>query len=88
MRAWTRPTGGYFIWIRVPNRCDTERLNTLASAAGISYGTGRAFHSGNQPVPFFRLSFGYPSLEEIEAGVAEMARCVRAAMPMRVAVPV
>ena len=84
--SWNRPTGGYFIWVRVPDDCDLTRLDTLATAAGINYGPGRAFHSGDQPIPYFRLSFAYPSLEEIEAGVAEMARCVRAAIPARTAV--
>ena len=79
----SRPTGGYFIWVRVPDACDLSQLDALAAAAGINYGPGRAFHAGDQPVPYFRLSFAYPSLEEIEAGVAEMARCVRAAMPAR-----
>jgi 2-aminoadipate transaminase len=81
--SWNRPTGGYFIWVRVPDECDTTQLNTLATAAGINYGPGRAFHAGDQPVPHFRLSFAYPSPEEIEAGVAEMARCVREALPAR-----
>ena len=79
--SWNRPTGGYFIWVRVPDACDLSQLDALAAAAGINYGPGRAFHAGDQPVPYFRLSFAYPSLEEIEAGVAEMARCVRAALP-------
>jgi DNA-binding transcriptional MocR family regulator len=84
--SWNRPTGGYFIWVRVPDACDLTQLDTLATAAGINYGPGRAFHAADQPVPYFRLSFAYPSLEEIEAGVAEMAHCVRAAMPARTAV--
>lgn len=83
--AWNRPAGGYFIWVRVPDDCDLTRMNTLASAAGINYGQGRAFHAADQPIPYFRLSFAYPSLEEIDAGVAEMAHCVRAAMPARTA---
>jgi 2-aminoadipate transaminase len=86
--TWNHPAGGYFIWIRVPDTCDTARLDELASAAGIRYGTGRAFHSANETVPYFRLSFAYPALDEIEEGVAEMARCVRAALPARVAVAV
>lgn len=84
--SWHRPTGGYFIWVRVPDECDLAELDRLATGAGINYGTGRAFHSGDQPVPYFRLSFAYPSLEEIDAGVAEMARCVHAALPARTAV--
>jgi 2-aminoadipate transaminase len=86
--TWNRPAGGYFIWVRVPDECDLVQLDTLAAEAGINHGPGRAFHAGDQPVPYFRLSFAYPSLEEIDAGVAEMARCVRAAMPARRAVPV
>jgi 2-aminoadipate transaminase len=84
--SWNRPSGGYFIWVRVPDECDLTELDRLANVAGINYGPGRAFHSGDQPVPYFRLSFAYPSLEEIDAGVAEMARCVRAAPPRRTAV--
>jgi 2-aminoadipate transaminase len=86
--SWNRPAGGYFIWVRLPDACDTTRLDQLASDAGIRYGTGRAFHFADEAVPYFRLSFGYPSLEEIDAGVAEMARCVRGAMPARVTVTV
>jgi 2-aminoadipate transaminase len=78
--SWTRPAGGYFIWIRVPDSCDTARLDELATAAGIVYGQGQAFHHAGERVPYFRLSFGYPSLEEIETGIATMARCVREAM--------
>jgi 2-aminoadipate transaminase len=86
--SWNRPAGGYFIWVRLPDKCDPSQLDTLAGAAGINYGPGRAFHAADQPVPYFRLSFAYPSLAEIDAGVAEMARCVRAAMPTRPATPV
>jgi 2-aminoadipate transaminase len=78
--SWQRPSGGYFIWIRAPGACDTARLEDLATAAGILYGPGQAFHHAGQRVPYFRLSFGYPTLAEIETGVATMARCVREAM--------
>lgn len=86
--AWTHPVGGYFIWVRVPDACDMGLLDRLAVDAGIAYGPGRAFHYANAPVPYFRLSFGYPSLEEIETGIAAMARCVREAIasPTMVAV--
>src|SRR5262249_21125284 len=79
--TWTHPVGGYFIWIRVPDACDLALLDRLAVAAGIAYGTGQAFHYANAAVPYFRLSFGYPSLDEIERGIAAMARCVREATP-------
>lgn len=78
--TWSRPAGGYFIWVRVPDGCDVTRLDELATAAGIVYGMGQAFHYAGESVPFFRLSFGYPSLEEIETGIETMARCVREAM--------
>jgi len=78
--SWTRPAGGYFIWIRVPDTCDTARLEELATAAGIVYGPGQAFHHAGERVPYFRLSFGFPTLEEIETGITTMARCVREAM--------
>ncbi|HEY3063689.1 MAG TPA: PLP-dependent aminotransferase family protein [Chloroflexota bacterium] len=78
---WTRPEGGLFVWIKLPENVDRARLRELATAQGIMYATGQAFHALDQDVPYLRLAFGWIEREDIPKGVRLLAQCVREAMP-------
>src|SRR6266852_555333 len=56
---WSRPDGGLFVWIKLPEDVDRARLQELAAARHIVYATGQAFHANNQDVPYLRLAFGW-----------------------------
>ena len=81
---WTRPTGGMYVWLTLPDRFDTGRDGPLFSAAvaeGVLYVPG-AFCYGPDPtrdVPTnqMRVSFGLATAEQIEEGVARLARAIR-----------
>jgi 2-aminoadipate transaminase len=79
--SWTRPDGGLFLWVKLPEDVNRVRLHDLATARGITYSTGQAFHALNQDVPYLRLAFGWIDKEDIPEGVRVLAECVRAAMP-------
>jgi 2-aminoadipate transaminase len=81
---WTRPDGGLFIWIKLPDSVDRLRLQELATSRGITYATGQAFHTLGQDVPYLRLAFGWINIEDIPDGVRLLAECVREAMPATV----
>ena len=81
--SWTQPDGGLFVWIKVPEDVDRTRLQELATARGITYATGQAFHALNQDVPYIRLAFGWIDKDEIAEGVRALADCVQQAMPAR-----
>ena len=73
---WTRPTGGLFIWVKLPDTTDTPRLWQMLDTRGVRLAPGRAFHSQDDEVPFLRIAFGYPSVADIDEGVGALAACV------------
>lgn len=81
---WTRPDGGLFLWVRLPEEVDRARLQELASARGIHYSTGQAFDAACRDVPYLRLAFGWIDKDLIAEGVHQLSECLRAAMPARV----
>jgi len=80
--SWTRPEGGLFVWIKLPDEVNRARIQELAKERGIQYATGQAFHSLNQDVPYLRLAFGFIANEDISDGVRHMAECIQLAMPV------
>jgi 2-aminoadipate transaminase len=74
---WTRPTGGLFIWIKLPDTTDTPSLWKMLDERGVHLAPGRAFHSRGKEVPFLRIAFGYPTVADIQEGVGVIAECVQ-----------
>jgi 2-aminoadipate transaminase len=79
LASWTHPPGGLFIWVKLPEITDTEKLHALLREKGVRCGAGRSFHYNDEDVKYIRLAFGYPSLDEIKEGVSLLAEAVREA---------
>jgi 2-aminoadipate transaminase len=77
--VWSEPAGGLFLWLRFPDDVDRDRLQSLADARGFRYARGRAFHVGNEDVPFLRLAFGHVPAQAIREGIPVLAQCIREA---------
>jgi 2-aminoadipate transaminase len=77
--VWSEPAGGLFVWLRFPDDVDRDRLQALADARGVRYARGRAFHVGNDDVPYLRLAFGHVPADAIRDGIAALAQCIREA---------
>ena len=72
--SWSRPEGGYFIWLDVPSGPDTSELLAQAEAAGVTFVKGTDFFvPGGGGQRSLRLAFSFVSPAEIEAGVALLA---------------
>ena len=74
---FSKPGGGLFIWIKLPDATDVVTCEEVAESRGIDYATGKAFHVYHENVPYLRLAFGYASLDEISEGIPLLAECVR-----------
>jgi 2-aminoadipate transaminase len=85
--TWSRPTGGLFIWVRLPEGVDTVQLLAAAQAAGVTYLPGRHFSPEGKGANYLRLSFAYLSPEKIREGVAVLARVLTAAQPLQTPLP-
>lgn len=70
---WSRPEGGLFMWIKLPEGIDRARLWELAVARGLTYATGQAFHALGQDVAYLRLAFGWIDKDDIPEGVHLLA---------------
>jgi DNA-binding transcriptional MocR family regulator len=75
--SWTRPNGGLFIWLRLPDGCDGAALLERAVAqANVAFVPGAAFHYDGRGRNAVRLSYSLPSKAEIEQGIARLARLI------------
>jgi 2-aminoadipate transaminase len=72
------PAGGIFLWIKLPDAVDTQKLAAAALAAGIAINPGPEW-STNKPYAKsrMRLCFASPTVEEIRTGVATLADVCR-----------
>ncbi len=77
LATWTRPRGGLFIWVHLPEQISLDRLQQLANAQEVEFSRGRAFHARNEDIPCLRLSYGYSSVEDIREGTRRLGDCIR-----------
>ncbi|MBN1435260.1 PLP-dependent aminotransferase family protein [Candidatus Fermentibacterales bacterium] len=76
--TWTRPEGGLFLWLTLPEGCDTQELFEAAIAEKVAYVPGRAFYPpGMGGERSMRLNFSYCSEELIRKGVSRLAALIR-----------
>src|SRR3989449_1373148 len=82
--TWTHPHGGLFLWVRLPEGMDTERMLPPAVEEGVAYVVGSGFHADGGGRNAMRLNFSFPSEAEIEEGVRRLARLVKKNLPAAV----
>ncbi len=75
--TWTRPEGGYFLWLELPGGLDGEALAERAVAVGVTFSAGAGFFAAEPRRATARLAFSYPSVAEIEAGAARLVNLIR-----------
>jgi 2-aminoadipate transaminase len=76
LAQWTRPEGGYFLWLELPPEVDAGKLNAAATAAGVSFVPGAGFYVGGRGHDTARLSFSFPSVDEIREGARRLTSLV------------
>ena len=72
----SKPEGGFFLWIRLPERTDLRRLSELAVAARVQYTGGSAFYANGGGEEFIRLAFSFETPEKCYDGARLMAKAV------------
>jgi 2-aminoadipate transaminase len=75
--CWTRPEGGLFLWITLPDRLDGDHLFYQALEENVAYVAGSGFYTDNGGKNSMRLNFSYPGEKEIEEGVKRMGRVIQ-----------
>jgi 2-aminoadipate transaminase len=70
---WSRPEGGYFLWLELPAEIDAAELLTCAEEAGVSFVKGADFGGAHNTV---RLAYSFVSPDEIREGVRRLSALV------------
>ncbi len=77
--SWSHPPGGLFIWVRLPDGSDVDRIEALAAKREVSFSQGTHFHVDGGGGPYIRLAFGFARVPDIHEGIARLARSIEAA---------
>lgn len=76
--TWTRPEGGMFIWLTLPEGWDAARLLARAiDESRVAFVPGGAFFADSSGANAIRLSFSLASGEQIGEGVARLGNLVK-----------
>ena len=77
---WTRPDGGMFLWVTLPEHMDAEKLLQKAIENKVVYVIGAAFYPHRDHRNTMRLNFTYPTNEQIEEGIKRLAKVIKEAL--------
>ena len=70
--TWTLPTGGFYVWVTLPEYFDSANLLAAAVERKVAYVPGTAFYADGRGRDRMRLAFCYPSEERIGEGVRRL----------------
>lgn len=75
--TWTKPQGGFYVWVTLPPEIDTKLLVPRAIAAKVAYVPGTAFYADGFGSWQMRLSYCHPTPERIRQGVAALGNVIK-----------
>ena len=74
---WTRPEGGLFLFLTLPEGFDAVTFYDQALSAGVAYVAGEFFHPDRSGKNTMRLNFSFMSPEKIIAGIRLLAELLK-----------
>ena len=81
--TWTKPGGGFYVWVTLPPEIDTKALMPKAIVSKVAYVPGTAFYADGLGSWSLRLSYCFPSPERIRDGVRSLAGVIKSEMELR-----
>lgn len=80
--TWTKPDGGFFLWVTLPSFLDTDQMLSLALEQGVTYVPGKGCHPGGGGISSMRLAFCYESPENIREAIRRLALVIEDRMEL------
>jgi 2-aminoadipate transaminase len=70
--VWTRPAGGFYVWVSLAEWFDTTAMLAAAVERRVAYVPGSAFYPDGRGRDRMRLAFCYPTEDRIVEGVRRL----------------
>jgi 2-aminoadipate transaminase len=75
--TWTKPEGGLFLFVTLPEYMDTEELFIKAIKKKVAFVIGSVFHCDGSGKNTMRINFSYVSKEKNLEGVKRLAQVIK-----------
>ncbi len=74
--TWTRPEGGLFLLVTLPECCDARKLFDVAIKENVAFVIGEAFFCDGTGKNTLRINFSFMNEERTEEGVKRLAKAI------------
>ncbi len=74
---WNKPSGGFFIFIHLPESMDASELLTDAVKHNVAFVAGQPFFADGSGKNTFRLSFSQASIDDIESAIEKLGLLIK-----------
>jgi DNA-binding transcriptional MocR family regulator len=81
--GWTRPGGGFFVWLRLPEGIDAKAMLPRAVSSRVAYVPGTGFFADGSGNGYARLSYSLPDPSQITEGVRRLSEVVNRELTLR-----
>ena len=78
--TWTRPEGGFYVWLTAPDGVDTVALSAAARARKVAYVPGRPFYPAEDGAAQLRLAYSRVADHLIDEGIRRIGEVLRTAL--------
>lgn len=75
--SWTKPEGGMFLWVTLPEDYDTVKLLPSAIEEKVAYVPGAPFYADSSCLNTLRLNFSNSTPAQIKNGIERLGRLFR-----------
>lgn len=75
--SWTRPEGGLFLFLTMPEGFDAVAFYDKSLSAGVAYVAGEFFHPDRSGKNTMRMNFSFMTPEKITEGVKLLAKLLK-----------
>jgi DNA-binding transcriptional MocR family regulator len=74
--SWTRPTGGYTIWVKLPRKWNEAKLHSHLARYGVVVSPGSYYFPFKKSCEYFRLSIAKRNEEEITEAITRLGKAL------------
>ncbi len=74
--SWTHPTGGFYVWVTLPDNLDSKSMLPRAVKELVAYTPGTAFYADGGGRNKMRLAFCYPTPDFIREGIRRLSTVI------------